>query len=206
MAISEKQSRKDIIHAASALCERGMNSELSGNVSARLENGRMLITPSGSTGILKGTLTSSQLSIVTFGGELESGPKNSSEWRLHAAIYAAMPDIKAIVHSHPKYSMLFTMKYGSDMLNEMIPEACIRLGEAKYYLGYANEPERIGFASGESGSQDLADSVLEEIINKKVAIVVMEGHGTVAIGRTMAEALGRAEELERYAELSYKLL
>ena len=206
MAISEKLLRKELIYAASALYERGMNSELSGNVSARLGNGRMLLTPASSAGILKGALTPNQLSVVAFNGELKSGPENSSEWRVHASIYASMPDVKAIVHSHPKYSLLFTMKHGVGMFNEMIPEACIRLGEAKYYLGYANEPERVGFASGKSGSQDLADSILAEIINKKVSIVVIEGHGTVAIGRSMAEALGRTEELERYAELSYKLL
>ncbi len=197
---SEKEIREEVVSATISLYSKGLNSTLSGNVSARLSENTMLLTPTGSTGILKGSIRPDQLSIVTLDGELISGPKNSSEWRVHAKIYKEMPKINAIVHPHPIDSIFFAMNNDISK-TPLIPEIFVELGEAKYYLGSSKAPY-VGISKGTSGSQELADDVFSEIKRKEVSIVIMEGHGTVAIGTNMAEALGRAEQLEYYAKIS----
>ncbi len=197
---SEKEIRDEVVSATISLYSKGLNSTLSGNVSARLGENTMLLTPTGSTGILKGSIRPDQLSIVTLDGELINGPKNSSEWRVHAKIYKEMPKINAIVHPHPIDSIFFAMNNDISKTS-LIPEIFVELGEARYYLGSSKAPY-VGISKGASGSQELADDVFSEIKRKEVSIVIMEGHGTVAIGTNMAEALGRAEQLEYYAKIS----
>ena len=208
---TEQELRSDVVSAAKSLYSKGLNSTLSGNVSARVDEKTMLLTPTGSTGILKGNIHEDQLSVVNFEGELIRGPKQSSEWKVHASIYKAMPEINAIVHPHPIHSILFVMNnvhYDNTVneINEIIPPIFMKFGEARYYLGKTDSSNSnefyIGLTRGVSGSQELADNVLSEIKQKKVSLVIMEGHGTIAIGSNMAEALGRAEQLEYYAEIS----
>jgi len=197
---NEAELRNAVVSAVKSLYDRGLNSTLSGNVSARLDGNKMLLTPTGSTGILKGDLKPDQLSVVTFDGKLVGGPKQSSEWRVHAKIYKALPRVNAIVHPHPIESLLAVRRQGTHIIHNSFVE----FGEARYYLGVEKAPY-IGVVRGKSGSEELAAAVLEQILKKKVSVVVMEWHGTVAIGANMAEALGRAEQLEYFATFANRL-
>ncbi len=203
-------AREEVAAAAVALYNRGLNSNTSGNVSARAGE-VFAITPAGSTGILKGNIRPEEVSVVTMDGVLIEGPKNSSEWRVHATIYKNMPEINAVAHPHPPYVRIYTGAVAEELGNMyrgiegIIPKMCIMFGEAGYYLGADNPARLTAIVAGKSGSQDLANMVLAEIMSKGVSTVVMFGHGTIAIGENMAEALGRAEELEVHAKIAFEM-
>ena len=90
-------ARRVVLALYRALAERGMNTGSSGNVSARLADERMLITPSGSSAE---TLTAADLVALTLDGTVSGAGTPSSEWSMHAGIYATCPEARFIVHSH----------------------------------------------------------------------------------------------------------
>ncbi len=91
--------REDVAGVYRELCRLGLNTGSTGNVSARARHG-MLITPTGATAA---TVTPRSLIAMDFDGTPRKPPGNaapSSEWAMHAAIYAADPAARAIVHTH----------------------------------------------------------------------------------------------------------
>jgi len=89
-------TRRSLVWLYRGLAERGMNTGSSGNVSARTRDG-MLITPSGCSAE---TLRPSDLVGMSLDGALHGEGTPSSEWSMHAAIYAAHPQAACIVHTH----------------------------------------------------------------------------------------------------------
>ena len=85
---------------------RGLTTATGGNVSAR-DGSVMLITPSGKD---KASLSADDIASVDIltGSSLSPGMKLSIETEMHRLVYAARPDIKAIVHAHPVFASLFS--------------------------------------------------------------------------------------------------
>jgi L-fuculose-phosphate aldolase len=83
-----------IVAVYQALGQHRLNHGSSGNVSARI-GAEMLITPTGTTAE---TLTPDQLVRMPLAGP--PAPRASSEWAMHAAVYAACPDAACVVHTH----------------------------------------------------------------------------------------------------------
>jgi len=93
---SATQLRRSLVALYRTLAERGMNTGSSGNVSARTPAG-MLITPSGCSAE---TLREPDLVLLSLEGAVTAGGTPSSEWSMHAAIYAAHPHAAWIIHTH----------------------------------------------------------------------------------------------------------
>jgi L-fuculose-phosphate aldolase len=139
------------------MADGGLVRETEGNASARV--GELIaISPSG---LAYGTLRPEDVCLVTASGELVEGPKPSVELPMHLAVYAARPDVGAVVHTHS-------------------PRAT------------ADPPAPI--AEGASGTAELGASVVAAAGDGHA--VVMRDHGPVCFGADLAEALGRAFELE----------
>lgn len=189
MALSIPKKQADsVLDVTKRLYERGLNSTLSGNVSARIDADTMVITPSA---LDKVRIGEDSLSLMRISDETaidSERPKPSSEYHVHTRLYKAFPEINAVVHPHPPYSLSIISAKG----RAVIADLEINEEEYGYYIG------KVGIVKGKAGTIELADAVVAEAKNG-ATVIVMEDHGTVGIGNTMQIALGRVEAFEHMA-------
>ena len=94
--------REEICGVCRLLYERGYVVSNDGNVSVRVEDGKILITPSG---VGKGRMTPDMLVLCDLEGVILEGDRPpSSESKMHLMIYRERPDVRAVVHAHPPFS------------------------------------------------------------------------------------------------------
>ena len=172
--------RAAIVAASRSLDAAGMMPNKSGNLSCRTDAG-FLVTPSG---VPYAELSPQQVVAVATDGTAEPGaPRPSSEWRMHAAIYAARPDALAIVHTHsPKATALACAGLGLPAFHYMIALA----GGDVRCVPYAT-----------FGTAELAERALEGLDSRRA--VLLANHGVVAIGPTLDAARAVAVEVENMA-------
>jgi len=168
---------ENIFKLKQQMCEIGRNIWLKGfcagnegNHSVRLDDKRVLCTP---TGISKGFLTPDMICTVDMEGNQldhkEHGYKRTSEILVHLAIYKKRPDIKAVIHSHPPHATAFAIA------QIPIPEGIHP--EAEVFLG------RVPTAPYATPSkQDLPNSILP-LIGPETNTVMMGNHGSVSFSR-----------------------
>jgi L-fuculose-phosphate aldolase len=172
--------RAEIITVAQALDDAGLLLNKSGNLSCRSARG-FLITPSG---VAYRELTPGQIVELEVDRELDAGdPRPSSEWRLHAAIYAARPEVSAIVHTHsPQATALACTGRGIPPFHYMIALA----GGAIRCMPYST-----------FGSAELAVSAVRGLEGRRATLLA--NHGVVAVGSSLSRARAVAVEVENLA-------
>nr|WP_274607346.1 class II aldolase/adducin family protein [Paracraurococcus ruber] len=170
-----------MIGAARALDARGFMPSKSGNLSVRTAAG-CLVTPSGLAYAATGP--EDLVEIAPDGTVVAGHRRPSSEWRLHAAIYAARPEARAVVHTH------------SPMATAL---SCARQGipPFHYMVALAGGPEIRCAAYATFGTQALAEACVAALDGRKAALLA--NHGVVALGGTLAGAKALAEEVENLA-------
>ena len=182
-------SQRDIIlrallNAGERLDARQLVAGTEGNLSARLEDGSILITASGR---FKGRLTPNDLVRVSIDGEqLEGNARMSSEGWAHLMAYRERSDIGAVVHAHPPHVLALNLR-GWNM--EAVP-----LAEAAY--GFGAVPT-CTFAV--PGTPEGAE-VIREWIGKRDALL-LDRHGALTVGSDLHQALARMEMLEAVARV-----
>ena len=181
------ETRQSIINACIESNRIGLNQGTSGNISLRIDEG-VLITP---TSRAYESMNPEDLALLPFGGEYGnySGPfKPSSEWRFHFDIYAARPDVNAIVHVHSTYATVLSM------LRIDIP-AC------HYMIAAFGGPNIRCADYAVFGSKELSDHVVKALDRRSGCI--MGTHGMIAVGAYLAKAIWLAVELETIAKQYY---
>ncbi len=164
--------------------ERGLTAAFGGNLSIR--QGNLIFIKA--TGAVMDDMTAEQVAVIDMDGRQISAIRPSSESRLHLEVYRKRPDVKAIAHLHPPYSIT-----ASALIDVELP---IVTPEAEIYL------KRIPIVPFKpAGTQELADAVSEALCQSDAAI--MENHGTVTVGRSLREAFYKAELVEESAKLWY---
>lgn len=123
-------------------------------------------------------------------GTGHAGPEPSSEWRLHARTYAKRPDVGAIVHLHPAYSVLL------DAIGKRLRLLTLD------HVAYVREPTRIPFLP--NGSEELAQAAAAAALGSDC--VLLAHHGCSALGASLDAAFRVAVNLESAAEATYRLL
>src|SRR6476660_3066603 len=99
MSASEAQLRAEIVEVGRRLYARGYTASNDGNISVRLDAGRLLMTP---TSVCKGFMTPEMMCITDLEGRKLSGDRGpSSEMQMHLEVYRQRPDAQAVVHAHP---------------------------------------------------------------------------------------------------------
>jgi L-fuculose-phosphate aldolase len=99
----EQRARQELTRVAHLIYERGYNVSIDGNLSYRLADGNLLMTPSGSH---NGFLRPEELVITRPDGSLLRGDRRpTSEYRLHVELYRARPDIGCVVHVHSPFAV-----------------------------------------------------------------------------------------------------
>lgn len=177
----EIQARRAVIDAARELNSRGINVNKSGNVSVRVPGG-FLITP---TGIPYETLAVGDIVFVDLeSGEFSGKRLPSSEWEMHAEVYRARPDAGAVAHCHSAYATALACQ------NMRIP--------AFHYMVAAAGGDSIEVAPYETfGTKRLAVRAAEALRKRNACL--LEHHGSLALGRTLAKAVSLLAEVENLA-------
>ena len=180
--MNEDYGRKQLVKICALLYDRGLTVSAGGNMSVRLNDGEILITPSGKN---KGLLTEDDPIVVDMDGKVLSGMgEPSMETGMHLALYKANPDTKAVIHCHPLNCVALTMK--KRIRTDLTPEGVLLLGNVPT-VGYYTP-----------GSKELADAVASHSGSKAI---LMERHGAVTQGKDIIDAYNRMEELEFQAKL-----
>jgi L-fuculose-phosphate aldolase len=180
--LNEYQLKKAIVRVARRLDQKGVLTSTDGNISALLDDGGTLITPSGSC---KGELEPEQLVRLFRDGTPRSG-RPSSELALHRMIYAKRPDVRAIIHAHPPYATAYAVA-GIALDQPILSEAILTLGKvpvASYAMPTAEE---------------LARSV-EPLVEYHDA-VLLRFHGAVCFSKDIEQAGYLMETLEHVARI-----
>lgn len=187
----EARLRDQVVAAGRRLGARGLISAGEGNISVRLGDGTILITPSGRR---KDELVPLDLVVVPIrAGSGESGGRSSgqaarpsSDVAIHRAVYEARPDVVAVVHAHLPAAMALTLA-GEIPDPTGLPETALLLPRLPF----------IPFAT--PGSAELAGAVgraFAEPPEPLPGAVLLERHGAVAVGATVDQAVDRLELVE----------
>lgn len=178
--MTEAEARAELVRAAQGLDAAGMMPSKSGNLSLRWGAG-MLITPAA---LPYAQLTPADIVAVAEGERrADSRHRPSSEWRLHAAIYAARPEIGAVVHTHsPRATALSCARRGLPPFHYMV---LLAGGEVRCA------------AHATFGTATLATNCVAALEGRRA--VLLANHGGVAVGATLAAAETLAREVENLA-------
>ena len=180
----EAELRAEIVRVCTRLYDRGLIAGPDGNVSARLGQGRLLVTP---TGLSKVDVRSEDLVVLDEEGQVVSGSHPaSSEVRLHLRIYRRRPDVHAVVHAHPPTATAFAVA-GEDFMAPVLPELILQVGGVPL-VPYVTP-----------GSDALA-SQFESFLPHHDAFL-MSNHGATTIGPSLTIAHQRMESLEHAARI-----
>lgn len=183
---TEHTLREQIVAVGRRLYAHGLIVAGDGNISARLADGTILITPAG---LSKGALHPADLVVVTADGALVRGipgRRPSSEQLIHLAVYRLRPDVQACVHAHPPTAVAATLA-GVSLSEPLLPEAVLALGPVPT-APYA----RTGTAA--------LSAALEPFIPAHNAILLAY-HGALTYGATPGAAYDLMEQLEHCAKI-----
>ncbi len=172
---------------ARKLAAQGLIVGSEGNISLRAKE-YIYTTP---TGVLKAELTPSQVVVMDSGGKVVEGGRPSSEWPMHVAIYQKRPDVKAVVHAHPPYTLALSLA-GFDFSRPLLAEAAIFLKEIAV----------IPFAL--PGTEEVPKAM--EPYLQKSQVFILERHGAVTLGKDLAEAFNLMLILEQVSRVTWLAL
>jgi L-fuculose-phosphate aldolase len=180
-----KKERRQVASFMKRLYKQGLTTTSGGNISLRVSDDIILLTPSATD---KGRMKWSEIGIMSLIGEnLTPDLKPSMEFEMHLSIYRKVREVKAIIHAHPIVASSFTaMK--AEIRTNLTAEACAVLGE----------PVKVPYAL--MGTAELARLVSEKAVN--AGVLLLENHGVLTIGDNLLQAFDRIEVLENAAKMT----
>lgn len=182
---SQKDARNLVFNCCQEMQKAALVIGSSGNISLRISGtDQIAITPSG---IDYSCLSADEVIILDLEGKkLKGDCAPSMEHPMHRAIYAARPDVHAIVHTHSTYaSALAVLRFP---IPKIIDELVFQLGGQVEVADYAVP-----------GSHELADNVVKALGPRNA--VLLANHGGLAVGSTLEKAYQNALLLERAAHI-----
>ncbi len=181
----EEQVRAEIVEVGRRLHARGFIAANDGNISVRLDETRLLTTP---TGVSKGFMTPDMLVMTDLQGVKLAGSRSpSSELLMHLAVYELRPEIKAVVHAHPPTATGFAVA-GIPLDRAVLAEVVTTLGSipiAEY---------------GTPSTPELADAVRRFI--EAHDGLLLANHGALTVADELLAAYYKMETLEHFARIS----
>ncbi|HET6875180.1 MAG TPA: L-fuculose-phosphate aldolase [Acidimicrobiales bacterium] len=177
-----------VLAAAKDMLRRNLVEGTAGNISARQEDGTIVITPSS---VDYADMVLEDLVVVDLDGttlQAKDGRSASSEKLLHLACYKAFDDVGSVIHSHPVYATMFAITHQD--IPSCIDEFSIYVGGAVRCTKYAA-----------SGTADVGDAAVEALQGRGAALIA--NHGMVAVGPNPDKALHITALVERSAQIVY---
>ena len=187
----EAQLREQLVRTGRLLYTRQLAHGTAGNLSVRLEDGTILVTPTNSS---LGDLEADRISKVSAAGEPISGDPPSKEYVFHLAVYDERPAARAVVHLHSGYSVAVSCLH-HEQTEDVIPPLT-----AYYVMRVGTLPLVPYFKPGDRA---LADAVRD--VARGHRSMLLANHGPIVSGATLAEAVHAYEELEETARLFFIL-
>ncbi len=180
-----KKQRKEVARFMKRLYRLGLTTTSGGNISLRVSEDVIVITPSATD---KGRMKWKEVGVMSILGEnLTPDLKPSIEFALHLNIYKKRRDVSVIVHAHPVFASSFTaMK--CEINTSLTAEARAICGTPKF-VPYAL-----------MGSAELADIVAEN--SADADILLLENHGVLTTGPDLLKAFDKLEVLENAAKMT----
>jgi L-fuculose-phosphate aldolase len=179
--------RERVIATAMGMNALGINHGRSGNVSARIDGG-FLITPSA---LPYAELRAADIVAMNQEGAASGARPPSTEWRFHRDIYAARPDVDAIVHTHAPFATTLAC------LDRAIPAFHYMIAVAG-----GNDIRCAPYAT--FGTQELSTHAVRALEGRKACLLAH--HGMIAVGDSLESALALAAEVETLAEMYWRAL
>lgn len=189
--MTELEQKQQMVALARSLFERGYTVGGAGNLSVRLDENRILVTPTGSS---LGRLDADRLSVLDMQGNVLSGDKPSKESVFHLAMYQKNPACQAIVHLHSTYLTALSCLENLDTENAMrafTPYYVMRVGKLPVIPYYR------------PGDINIARELGERALDGKAFLLA--NHGVVVTGENLVDAVDNTEELEETAKLHFIL-
>lgn len=185
----QAKAREKLCRLAATLFERGLTGGATGNVSQRLDDGTLLVTPTGSS---LGALDPARLSHLDSQGHRLSGDKPTKEVELHTALYDTRPGkTAAVVHLHSTHAVAWSLMPDvnpDNLLPPLTAYAIMKLGKVKLLPYYAPGDPEMGTAVRALGG--------------KRSALVLANHGPVVAAQSLEAAVYAMEELEETAKLA----
>ena len=182
---AEEQIRADIVEAGRRLYARAYVAANDGNISARLDDKRLITTPKS---VSKGFMTPDMMVIVDYDGKKIAGEREAStELPMHLEIYRNRPDANAVVHAHPPLATGFAVA-GIPLTRAVLAEVITTLGSIPIA------------AYGTPSTAELPDAVRKYI--KAHDGMLLANHGAVTCGPDVMGAYYKMETIEHFAKIS----
>jgi len=184
-SLKAQRIASNIVEICERLHNRNMLAAADGNISYRLSDDEILITPSG---IAKAFMNAEQIAVINLKGEVLSG-KPSSERLMHLEIFRATPKARAVIHAHPPTAIAWSIaqptliKLPSDCLSEVI----LATGDIPF-VPYARP-----------GTEQMG-AVLKPFLPQHRALI-LRNHGAVTWGEDLDEAYRGMERIEHSAQI-----
>ena len=185
--MSEERARNRIVEIGKRMYVAGMAPGQDGNLSIRLSENEILITPSR---VPKGYLSPSQIiKLDLAGNHLEGDLSPSVETPMHLAVYRAHPKVGACIHAHPPFTIVLSIS-GIKLSTKVLPEIATVFGNDIPEADYVTP-----------GTPEMGD-VLVPLIEES-SVVIQKRHGLFSTGKTIFDAWYRAEQIEACAKVLY---
>src|SRR5918996_4455741 len=182
---AEEQARADIVEVGRRLWERGYIASNDGNISARLDDHRLITTPKS---VSKGFMTPDMMVVVDYEGRKVSGERDpSTELPMHLEIYRNRPDVGAVVHAHPPLATGFAVA-GIPLTRAVLAEVITTLGS-------------IPIAEYATPSTGELPAAVRKYIKAHDGIL-LANHGAVTCGPDVMSAYYKMETIEHFAQIS----
>ena len=189
--MKETRLRELICLLAKSMFDRGLTGGSTGNISARTEDGGLLVSPTGTS---FGRLDPGRLTRFDAKGRRMDGDPPTKEMPLHSAFYDTRGGTGAVVHLHSCHSVAWSMMPDADpddVLPPLTPYAIMKLGRVKLLPFFLPGDPAMGEA-------------VRGLAGKRSA-VMLANHGPVVAGRDVEAACNAVEELEDTARLAMLL-
>ncbi|AHG72260.1 aldolase class 2 protein [Mannheimia sp. USDA-ARS-USMARC-1261] len=189
--MTEQEQKIEMVNLARSLFERGYTVGGAGNLSVRLDENRILVTPTGSS---LGRLQAESLSVLDMEGNVLEGDKPSKESIFHLAMYRKNPNCKAIVHLHSTYLTALSC------LENLDTDSAMKAFTPYYVMRVGKLPVIPYYRPGDS---NIARELGERALDGKAFLLA--NHGVVVTGSDLVDAVDNTEELEETAKLHFIL-
>jgi L-fuculose-phosphate aldolase len=182
---AEEGLRADVVEVGRRLWTRGYVASNDGNISVRLDEGRVLTTPKS---VSKGFMTPDMMVVTDRSGKKLAGDRDpSSELLMHLAVYDNRPDVRAVVHAHPPLATGFAVA-GIPLDRAVLAEVICTLGSIPI-ADYATP-----------STKELPEACTRYI--KAHDGLLLANHGALTVGPELFNAYYKMETVEHFARIS----
>ena len=184
--MTEQELRGGIVEVGRRLYARGYTASNDGNISTRLDGGRLLMTPKN---VCKGFMTADMMVVTDLDGKKIAGDRDpSSEMQMHLEVYRQRPDARAVVHAHPPIATGFAVA-GIPLDRAVLAEVITTLGSVPI-AEYATP-----------STKELPEAVRRYV--KAHDGMLLANHGALTLGADLFAAYYKMETIEHFAKISF---